>query len=100
MGKMKHKHTWWEISFYLSLLIIILWLILKLTGLINTPPFIEYGIPIFSATYAFFALYRDFLDRINRIGNGLTRAFMKIEHLENEVGSIKEEVMVMNKSKK
>lgn len=69
----QRKYTGWEISFYIALLLILVWLILKMAGVINTPPLIEYGFPILSATYAFFALYRDLIDRINRIGRGLTK---------------------------
>ena len=82
---MHHRRSSWEISFYVSLLIILLWLVLKLTGVINTPPLLEYGLPILSGMYAFFALYRDLLDRFSRLGTGLTKAFMKIEHVEKEV---------------
>ncbi len=85
----KRKHTAWEISFYIALSFILVWLVLKMTGAINTLHFIEYGFPILSATYAFFALYRDLLDRINRIGYGLTKTIMKVEPVGKEVEFLK-----------
>jgi len=84
------RHTFWEISFYVSLLLILLWLILKMTGVINTPPFLEYGFPILSALFAFFSIYRDILDRIGRISQGLTKAFMRIEYQDKNITDIKE----------
>lgn len=92
---MRTKHTIWEISFYISLLIILIWLILKLIGIINTPAFLEYGVPILSAMYALFALYRDLLDRINRISNGLTKVFIAVEHLETKVGYVENELNLL-----
>lgn len=86
------KHTFWEISFYISLLLILLWLILKMTGVINTPPFLEYGLPILSAVYASFSIYRDILDRIGRIDKGLTKAFMKIELGERNMAIVQQDI--------
>ncbi len=78
----KRRISAWEIVFYLSLLSILLWLILKLTGVISSPPFLEYGYPIFSGLLAFFALYQGINNRITRIGYDLTKAISKIEYLE------------------
>lgn len=89
---LQRRHTIWEISFYVALLLIILWLILKMAGVINTPPLLEYGFPILSATYAFFALYRDLIDRISRIGRGLVRVNTKVEYIEKKVDCIERDV--------
>ena len=61
-----------------------------MTGVINTPPFLEYGFPILSALFAFFSIYRDILDRIGRISQGLTKAFMRIEYQDKNITDIKE----------
>ncbi len=78
----KRRISAWEIVFYLSLLSILLWLVLKLTGIINTPPILDYGYPVFSGILAFFAMYQGIHNRITRIGYDLTRAISKIEYLE------------------
>ncbi len=88
----QRRHTRWEILFYLSLLSILLWLVLKLTGVINTPALLEYGFPIVSALLAFLALYRDFLDRVSRIGRGLTKTITSIQYLEKKVNAIENDM--------
>ena len=79
---LKRRISVWEIVFYLSLLSILIWLILKLTGVINTPPILEYGYPVFSGLLAFFAMYQGISNRITRMGYDLTRVVSKIEYLE------------------
>jgi len=94
---MTKKHSFWEISFYISLLLILIWLILKMTGIINTPPLLEYGFPILSALYAFFAIYRDLLDRIARISRSLIKVFMKVECHDKNIAEIKENLRLLRK---
>jgi hypothetical protein len=79
----------WELVFYVSMATILIWLILKLTGIINTPPFLQYGLPGISVLLAFFALYRDISDKINRIGNGVTKLFVKLDYIEKDVEGLK-----------
>ena len=40
----------WDILAWIALIIVIIWVILKITGIINTPLWLEY-IPIYSAVY-------------------------------------------------
>lgn len=95
----QRRHTKWEILFYLSLLSILLWLVLKLTGVINTPALLEYGFPIVSALLAFLALYRDFLDRVSRIGRGLTKTITSVQYLEKKVDAVERDVEELKRKK-
>ena len=47
---MKNKLSIWDLIAWLVLFLILLWLILKVTGIINTPILIEYA-PYFGAVY-------------------------------------------------
>jgi hypothetical protein len=41
----QQKVSIWQILFYFSMFILTVWLILKVTGVIQTPLWLEYGIP-------------------------------------------------------
>ncbi len=112
-NKMPQRHTVWEFLFYLSLLSILIWLILKLTGVINSPVLVEFGVPILSVILAFFTLYKDLLDRIGWIGRGLTKVVTKVEYLEkgtellqrdvenigNKINSMEKDFLVLRRGK-
>ena len=66
---MKDYTKIYSIIFWLSLLSILLWLILKAFGYINTPPLIEL-LPFFSAVFgagAFFQMISDIRQRLSRV---------------------------------
>lgn len=46
----KQKYTIWDILAWICIMGIAIWLILKVTGIINTPLLLEYA-PYFGATY-------------------------------------------------
>ncbi len=80
----------WEFVFYLSLVTLLFWLILKLTGVINTPVLIEYGIPITSVLFGFFALYRDMMAQIHKVSRVLTKIVTKINYMEKDIEELKQ----------
>lgn len=82
----------WDILFYLSLASLLIWLILKLTGVINSPPLLEYGFPILSVALAFFTLYQGLNNRLAAISIGVARTETKVEYIEKEMGIIKLDV--------
>jgi hypothetical protein len=49
---MKKRMSIWDILAWIALISIIIWAILKITGILNSPLFIEYY-PLFAASYAF-----------------------------------------------
>ena len=78
---MKDYTQIYTIIFWISLLSILLWLIFKALGYINTPPLIEL-IPFFSAVFgagAFFQMIRDMKDRINKLEKETTNGFKDVE---------------------
>lgn len=61
---MKNKSSIWDIIAWIVLALILLWLILKVFGIINTPEIIEYA-PLFGVVYlAGWAMHK--LDSVSR----------------------------------
>ena len=85
---MKIKMSFWSIVFYLSLLVLTIWLILKVTGYINTPLWLEYGVPISSFIFTVLSLYRDLIKNINKLGINLATLSINSEHINLKVNDI------------
>ena len=78
---MKDYTKIYTIIFWLSLLSIFIWLILKVLGIINTPQLIEL-LPYFSAVFgagAFFQMIRDIKDRLNKLESENNKGFKEFE---------------------
>ncbi|MBW2974886.1 hypothetical protein KY366_04170 [Candidatus Woesearchaeota archaeon] len=97
MGK-ETKTRIYEIIFWLALIIIALWLVLKAVGIINSPVWVEaipYASGLFAAGAAFQVLkdtkdnVRTLTKRVGRMGQGLTKVEIEVKHLEKEIKEIK-----------
>ncbi|MBI2109942.1 hypothetical protein HYT58_02090 [Candidatus Woesearchaeota archaeon] len=86
------KERFWQLSFYFSLLVIMIWLILKVTGVIQTPAWIEYGIPITGATLGLLSLYQNVTNTIKDLSIGLATISTKFDHLDKDVEILKTKV--------
>ena len=64
---MKRELNVYDYLFYLSLLVILIWLILKSFGIIQTPFWLEYGVPIGGFAIAVLTLYQNLLDKIGKL---------------------------------
>jgi len=71
--------------FYLSWTVLAIWLILKLTGVIKTPFWLEYGVPIGSLIIGIFGLYRDVLENVQKLSIGLTALSTDFKHFNIKV---------------
>jgi len=89
MEKMKREVTKWEISVYVALSIIFIWLILKVTGVIHTPPWLEYGVPIASGLFAFLGLYRDLMEKFYTLRIEVVQMKSDIGHLDKDMEIVK-----------
>lgn len=93
----KQKTSIWQILFYSSLIVLTIWLIRRLSGIVQTPLWFEQGIPVATLIISILSLYqnlaRDFV--------GLRKDFFilekKIDVIENDVGSLKSNVSELNK---
>ena len=105
----KLSTMFWEYMFYFSLFVMTVWLILKVTGVINTPVWLEYGVPIGSFILAFLSSQRTILEKVHQTATALsalsihteylTKRFdqmeVKVSHLEKDVHIIKRDVDIL-----
>ena len=89
---MNEKMSIWQILFYVSWAVLTLWLILKITGVINTPVWLEYGVPIGSVILGIFGLYHNLVETINKVVIGLAHIEKDFEVLKTDVGTLKTDV--------
>lgn len=112
---LSRKARFWQIVFYLSLSVLTIWLILKVTGYIQTPLWLEYGIPIASLIIGVLALHHNIytalkdlavgqvamMGKINNLGEKVDHVEGKVDHLEGrvnymekDIGKIKEKLSI------
>lgn len=84
------KLTFWRALFYVSWTVLAIWLVLKVTGIINTPVWLEYGVPIASVILGILGVYRDILNQLNRVSMGLARLSAKLDHIDRDVEYLKQ----------
>lgn len=108
---LKGKIDFWQLVFYVSWSILAIWLVLKVAGVFDTPVWLEYGVPVATALFAFLGLYQNTLDRINMVAVGLAtlttkfgnlelrvgRLEPKVDHIEKDVETLKVDVGVLKK---
>ncbi len=84
---MKDYTKIYTIIFWLSMLYILLWVILKATGVINTPELIELS-PIITAIFGagvFFQMMRDTKYRLDKLENRTHNGFKDVDFRFREV---------------
>ncbi len=86
------KRSIWDYLFYASMAVILIWLVLKMTGIIQTPLWLEYGVPIGSFVIGFIMLFQSLNDRITTLSVNDARIETRIEHIDKDVESLKTDV--------
>ena len=97
LNKHMIKDNIWRILFYVSMGTLTLWLILKVTGVINTPVWLEFGVPVASLVLGLLALYRDVMKNIVGLSVGLTTLTTKFEYFAGDMGSLKKGMVRLDK---
>ena len=77
------KRPIWDYLFYLSMFIILLWVILKSVCIIKTPFWLEYGIPIATFVLGFITFFQSIESRISKIEIMLVHHDRDIERLKD-----------------
>ena len=95
--KIENRISFWQIVFYISMSILTLWLILKVTGVIGTPLWLELGVPIASAIASIFALYQNILEKISTLAVGLATLTVKVDHLDRDLEGLKNKMDSLDK---
>jgi hypothetical protein len=62
------KYSFWDILAWIALASIIIWVTLKISGVINTPLWLEYA-PVYSATYVAGWMIHQLKDNSGRLNN-------------------------------
>jgi len=91
------KRSVWDWVFYASLGILTVWLIFKVTGVIQTPLIIEYGIPIASLILILFSFFEKFVEWFTTLSKEVGAVKVDVEHVKGDVGRVKGEVEHMEK---
>lgn len=79
----------WDYLFYASMAVLMLWLILKVTGIINTPVWLEYGVPIGSAILGLVTLFQSFNDKFISIFSQLAQMNARLDHHDKDLELLK-----------
>lgn len=100
------KRTIWDYLFYLSMLVVGVWLVLKVTGYIQTPLWLEFGVPGGALFIGFLTFYQGLMNKmfamqrdisklaINdaRTEERLKHVEIKLTHIDCDVESLKTDV--------
>ena len=73
---------------YLSLLVLTVWLILKITGYIQTPLWLEYGVPVSSIILTLFGVYTNLIKSIGNLTMNLATLNIKFGHMDSKVNKM------------
>ncbi len=98
------KISFWQLLFYFSWAVLTFWLILKITGVIKTPLWLEYGVPLGGLILGIFGLYQNILESIGKLTVQMTALTMKVDHLDKDaeilkkdIGLLKDNVSILRK---
>lgn len=94
------QKTIWDYLFYFSMSVLTVWLILKVAGIINTPVWLEYGVPIGSFIVGFVTFFQSLSDKFTRLQMNDVRMDEKLTHLDRDIERIKDDVISMRSALK
>lgn len=85
-----NKINFFGAVFYTSMMIVLLWAILKSIDVINTQSWLENGLPIGSLAIGVLALYYNLINNATKIAFNVANITVKIESIEKDVEILKE----------
>lgn len=93
---MSREISFWYVLFHLSLLVVFIWVILKSVGIIQTPDWIKYGIPVGGVIFSFFAFYHSIIgvvftikDELSSVKIDVAKITVKLDHHDKDLEFIK-----------
>ena len=90
----------WQIMFYLSWSVLAIWLVLKVAGVIKTPPWLEYGIPGTGLLIGFLSLYHNLLKEIHNIGLVVAGHTLQLQHIDKDIEILKTDMHLVKRKLK
>lgn len=94
---LENKVRFWEIVFYFALSIITVWLILKSIGIIQTPFWLQYGLPVGGFVLGILAFHHNIYSALRELAVGQAVLTTKVTHLEKKVDHLDEDVEYLKK---
>ncbi len=67
------------------MLVLTIWLILKVTGVIQTPVWLELGVPVASLIIGVFALYHNLIEKMNQLAINFVSLISKVASLDKDL---------------
>lgn len=89
------RERFWELMFYASIATLIIWAILKSVGVINTPAWLEFGVPVIGLAFAALSFYQNLADKFTALAVTIAGHTVRLEHLERDVEQIKSKLTSM-----
>jgi len=86
------RRSVWDYLFYACMLILTIWLILKVIGVIQTPVWLEYGLPIGTGILGFLMFYQSLVDKILVIYLELGKLHTSDARLDEKLSSLDREL--------
>lgn len=94
---MMPKYSKWQILFYVSWTVVAIWLVLKVIGVIQTPIWLEYGIPMGGLLLGAWGIYHNLMENINKLAVGFATLNVKFDNLSSKVDHIDKDVEWLKK---
>ncbi len=95
MCGMGYKLNFWDYVFYTSMSIVLLWILLKSVGIIQTPFWLQYGLPASSFVIGVFALYYNLVKSITDLTIKTGNVEKDVEILKDNNKSLKYDVNIL-----
>lgn len=89
------KEKFWTMVFYCSLGVLTLWLFLKISGFIQTPVWLEYGVPVASLILTLFSSFKGVFERLAILSTKFDHVTWRIDHVDRDIDCLKNSVGVL-----
>ncbi len=99
MNETSSKRPIWDYLFYFSMFVLTVWLILKVAGVIKTPVWLEYGIPIGSFILGLVTFFQSINNKFERVFSSISdlrtndaRMEGRLMHLDRDLERLKDAI--------
>ena len=89
------RRSIWDYLFYLCWSVLMLWFILKVFGVINTPIWLEYWVPLGSFVLGFLMFYQSFMDKILSLIASISKLAVNDARMESRLDHIEKDVEIL-----
>lgn len=101
-SKIDFVTLFWHGVFYTSIITLLTWIILKSVGIIQTPFWLEIGLPLISVIFGGLALYQNVIHHLGSLSAGLAaiktemkHVWKKLNHIDQDTNILKQDVNII-----